>query len=146
MPAVRKSPLLTAFWKLHRGLYRFSGGRLGSRLEGNQVIELTTIGHKSGKARRVMLYAFMINGHYTVVGSNAGSDSHPGWYLNLESQPRATMSVEGEAIPVSARILSDPERQSAWEQVVLMDDSYAEYPKRTERVIPVVQLEPRSSP
>lgn len=43
------------FTGFHTLLYRASGGRLGSRLRGFNVLLLTTVGRKSGKRRTLPL-------------------------------------------------------------------------------------------
>lgn len=141
MPAARRSALLSAFWKGHRWIYEWSGGRLGSRLMGIQIIRLTTIGRKSGKPRNVLLNAFPVGDDYAIVASNAGGDSHPLWYLNLRANPTATVDVAGSQFAAVARVTQGEERGRLWAEVIVADPSYAEYPERTDRLIPVVVME-----
>ena len=60
-------------------------------------------------------------------------------------RPRAEVMVGGRTVPVVARELDEPERSVVYRRFI--DDvhpSYAEYPARTSRRIPVVALEPAS--
>ncbi|MEE9217040.1 MAG: nitroreductase family deazaflavin-dependent oxidoreductase [Anaerolineales bacterium] len=141
MPAARRSALLTAFWKFHRWIYEWSGGRIGSRLMGIQIIRLTTIGRKSAKPRSVLLNAFPVGENFAIVGSNAGGDSHPLWYLNLRANPAATVDIAGSQFGAVARFTQGEERDRLWAEVISANPSYAEYSERTDRLIPVVVLE-----
>jgi deazaflavin-dependent oxidoreductase (nitroreductase family) len=115
-----------AVWRLHRWIFRASGGLLGGRLGGLPILLLTTRGRKSGEAREVALGYLREGEAYVVIASNAGEDSHPGWWLNLMAEPEARIYVGGEELPVLAR-----EAQA----------SYNRYQERTSRRIPVVILE-----
>jgi len=141
MPAVRRSLLLKSFWRIHRWIYARSGGQIGSKIMGTQVIRLTTLGRKSGQPRSVLLNGFLVDGEYVVVGSNAGAESHSHWYLNLATNPAVKFEVGGLQIEAVARTTQGDERDRLWSEVTSADPSYAEYPRRTEREIPIVVLE-----
>jgi len=76
-----------------------------------------------------------------VVGSYAGEDRHPAWWLNLLADPRAEVQIGAKRYPVTARKLEGADRDRMWARVVETDPSYAEYQRRTPRRIPVVVLE-----
>lgn len=141
MPAVRRSALLSAFWKIHKWVYAWSGGRLGSSVMGIKIICLTTIGRKSGQPRSVMLYAFQAEADPVVVASNAGDDSHPLWFLNLKANPNVSVDSSGSQFSAIARVVQGDERERFWAQAVEAEPGYAEYQARLERQIPVVILE-----
>ena len=66
---------------LHRGLLKLSGGRLGWRAAGMPVLELTTIGRRSGLPRTVMLTSPIQEGDaIVIVASRGGDDQHPAWF------------------------------------------------------------------
>ena len=44
MAAVRLSPALRFWWFVHRWLYRLSGGRIGTKVNGFEILLLTTRG------------------------------------------------------------------------------------------------------
>ena len=50
VPAARRGPVLKLLWRYHRRLYRLTGGRLGARMLGWDVVYLTTRGRKSGES------------------------------------------------------------------------------------------------
>lgn len=139
--AVRISPLLRMAWRLHRWLYRLSGGRIGTRVGPWSALLLVTRGRKSGERRTVGLNYLTDDGRLVVVGSYAGEDRHPAWWLNLLADPRAEVQVGAARYPVAARELEGPDRDRMWARVVETDPSYATYQDRTTRRIPVVVLE-----
>lgn len=142
MPAVRRTKAMELFWKLHRFLYRVSGGRIGGRVVGMPVLMLTTTGRKSGVPRTNVL-TYLPKGRASVVfASNAGEPRHPAWWLNLAADPHATVQRGQEVTPVIAREAEGEERARLWDEVVRTEAGYAVYAERTTRRIPVVVLEP----
>jgi len=142
MPAVRRTKAMELFWKLHRFLYRVSGGRIGGRVLGMPVLMLTTTGRKSG-APRTNVLTYLPHGRVSVVfASNAGEPRHPAWWLNLAADPHATVQRGQEVMPVVAREAEGEERARLWDEVVRTEAGYAVYAERTTRRIPVVVLEP----
>ena len=133
---------MTAFWKIHRWIYDRSGGRIGSSTLGKQIVRLAIIGRKSGQPRSVLLYAFPAGDSYAVVASNLGDDAYPLWYLNIRANPAVTVEIEGRQFEAVAREAEGEERERLWAGVTAADPTYTEYQKRTERVIPVIILEP----
>jgi deazaflavin-dependent oxidoreductase (nitroreductase family) len=75
----------------HRVWYGLTGGRLGGRMNGMDVLLLTTTGRKSGKPRTTPLQFMQDGGAYVVVASNGGSERHPAWWLNLKREPSAAI-------------------------------------------------------
>jgi deazaflavin-dependent oxidoreductase (nitroreductase family) len=132
--------LLKLFMALHVWIYQLSGGKLGGKMRGFNVLLLTTIGRKSGKAYTTPLGCFDFQGYYLIVASNAGLSTHPAWYYNLKSTPQVTVQVLDHIIPVTAEILSGEARTQAWQQVIATAPSYANYEKKTSREIPLVLL------
>lgn len=128
----------------HRLLLKASGGRIGYDAMGMPVVELTTIGRRSGEARSVLLTAPIdLGGNLVVVASRGGDDRHPAWYLNLREHPAVEVSVRGgPRTPMRARILDPDERARLWPQITGKHSNYAGYQKRTQREIPLVVLEP----
>ncbi len=107
---------------------------------------LTTTGSKSGKPRSVPLYAFEDGANLVIVGSWAGKPKDPAWVGNLRAEPRALIKVGREERQVNAREVRVPgkERDRLWEMVTEAFRYYATYQRKTERIIPLFVLEPRS--
>lgn len=129
---------------LHRGLLKISGGRLGWTAGNMPVLELTTIGRKSGKKRTVMLTSPHQDGDSVViVASRGGDDVDPAWFLNLRDNPTVEVAMGGgDPKPYTARVLSSEERVDVWETVTANFPRYAGYQEKTDREIPLVFLDP----
>jgi deazaflavin-dependent oxidoreductase (nitroreductase family) len=129
---------------VHRGLIKISGGRVGWQVA-MPVLELTTIGRKSGQPRSVLLTSPHQEGDtWVVVASRGGDDTHPAWFLNLRDNPEVEVSLKGgPKQPVRARIADADERARLWPKITADFKNYAQYQTKTEREIPLVFLEPR---
>jgi len=145
MSAVRRSRAWEFAWWLHATLFRLSGGRLGRRTNGFDVLALTTMGRKSGERRGVALASLEHADGWAVIASYAGEDRHPAWWLNLQAEPMADVQIGSTHTRVRAREATGDEREELLARFVAVDDAYAEYQQRTSRVIPVVVLEPQLS-
>ncbi|MEQ1737801.1 MAG: nitroreductase/quinone reductase family protein [Rhodoglobus sp.] len=130
--------------KVHRALLTLSGGRIGWRLSGMAMLELTTTGRKSGQPRSTMLSSPMErNGSYVVVASRGGDDHHPAWYLNLVANPEVDVVYTGAATQRRiARVATPAERAELWPVITAEHKNYAGYQTRTDREIPLVYLDP----
>lgn|SRR5690606_16594095 len=135
---------LTAMNAVHRALIAASFGRFGWRIAGAPALELTTTGRRSGLPRSVMLTSpLQLGDALVVVASRGGDDTHPAWYLNLVANPEVQVARDGAAPePMRARVMSPAERDRHWPAVTNAHGVYARYQSRTERVIPLVVLEP----
>lgn len=145
MPAARLSWQLRLAWRLHRWLYRLTGGRIGTTVNGMPVLMLTTRVRRSDEARTVALQYMAAGDACVVVASYAGEPRHPAWWLNLLATPDATIRRGRRIDPVRAREADGSERETLWQRIVAIDPAYDEYQRRIERRIPVVVLEPRQS-
>lgn len=131
-----------AFTQLHARMYRRSGGRLGRRWIGAPVLVLETVGRKSGKQRATPLIYARDGDAYLVVAANAGAAADPAWWLNLRAAGEAELVVAGERLRVRASALEGAERERCWR---LVAEAYApldDYPRFTDRELPVIRLEP----
>ena len=130
--------------RLHRATLRATGGRVGARLRGMRVVELTTVGRKSGEPRTVMLTSPLQEGKVVVVvASKWGDDRPPAWLLNLQSQPDVLVGIDGgPSRPYVARVATAAERERLWPEVTRDHPHYAGYQDKTDREIPLVLLTP----
>jgi deazaflavin-dependent oxidoreductase (nitroreductase family) len=129
---------------VHRTALTLSFGKLGWTAGGMPVVELTTIGRKSGEPRTSMLTSpLQIGDTYVIVASRGGDDHHPAWFLNLQANPEVQVSIGGKPkSPRHARVATPEERAEMWPKVTAKYKNYAGYQKRTSREIPLVLLEP----
>lgn len=142
MATVTVSPALRAGWWLQRHLYRLTNGRIGGRLDGFDVLLLTTTGRRTGRARAAALMMLPRGDAWCVVASHAGSDFEPAWWLNLQAHREADVQLGASHRQVRARQATCPERDEIWARFVAVSSAFAEYQQRTERAIAVVILEP----
>jgi deazaflavin-dependent oxidoreductase (nitroreductase family) len=130
--------------QVHRAILHTTGGRVLGSAFGMPVVELQTVGRKSGLPRTTMLTAPIIDGDRVVlVASKGGDDRDPDWYRNLMAHPEAELTVAGQHRLMRARQASPDEKAELWPRVVAAYRGYAGYQRRTERDIPVVICEPR---
>jgi F420H(2)-dependent quinone reductase len=123
-------------------LYERSGGTEGTTLQGKPVIVLTTVGAKSGKLRKIPLMRVEHNGDYAVVASLGGAPQHPVWYYNLTTNPHVELQDGPVKKDYQAREVHGAERDAWWERAVAAWPGYAEYQKKTTRILPVFVLTP----
>jgi deazaflavin-dependent oxidoreductase (nitroreductase family) len=129
---------------VHRVLLAVSFGHFGWSALGMPVLELTTIGRKSGQRRSVMLTSPWQDGDtYAIVASRGGDDVHPAWFLNLQADPDVEVAIRGTKRPMRARVADAEERARLWPIITAAHANYAGYQTKTDREIPVVLLEPR---
>ncbi len=132
--------------RVHRFVYRASGGRLLGRFADDQgdspVLLLTTTGRKTGKERTHPLLYLPDGDRFVVVASNSGADAHPAWYRNLEDNPAVTVQVGRTRRAAKARVAGADEREALWPRLNEMYTGYDVYQADTDREIPVVVLEP----
>ena len=82
--------------QVHRAILHTTGGRVLGSAFGMPVVELHTVGRKSGQSRTTMLTAPIIDGDRVVlVASKGGDDRDPDWYRNLIAQPEAEHLLDG---------------------------------------------------
>lgn len=128
---------------LHRRLLRSTGGRIGRSGFGMPVLELITTGRKSGRLRSTILTSPVQRGdELVIVASYGGDERHPAWFLNLRDNPDVEVAINGQRLPMKARVASPEERDELWPQVTQKYGGYAAYQRRTDREIPLVILEP----
>ena len=142
MPTATRGALLEMFWRMHKWILRASGGRLLARIGRLPVLMLHTRGRKSGDPRTNALSYIPFEEAFVVVGTNAGADFHPSWWLNLREMPDAEIEIRGKKRRVTWREAKGGEAKELFARFVEADAGYAEYRERTKREIPVVILEP----
>ena len=105
------------------------------------VVLLTMLG-LSGKVRKVPLMRVEHDGVYAAVASQGGAPQHPKWYANLRKNPVLDLQDDDRTWTVRAREIEGAEREEWWPRCVEAYPPYADYQTRTDRLIPVLLLEP----
>jgi deazaflavin-dependent oxidoreductase (nitroreductase family) len=87
----------------------------------SQVIDITTIGRRTGEPRRIEIFFHVIDGRIYITGMPR-PDRTRAWLLNLEADPHLTFHLKGSVdadLPATARIVTDEaERREVFAHVV----------------------------
>lgn len=126
------------FGKVHKVLYRLSGGRLGTQMGWIKVALIDTVGRKTGKKRTVPLACYPYRDTIVVSASNSGQESHPAWYYNLKAHPEVMVQVGKERFRAFAEDVTEDERGELWPKIVEMNKHQGEYLENVSREIPLV--------
>ena len=139
MPSDRTLKAMNA---IHRVILGVTRGKAGWTAGNMPVLELTTIGRKSGEPRSCLLTSpLQENGEIVIVASRGGDDHHPAWYLNLLETPQVQVSYKGAPHKImTARTANAQERARMWPVVAGAFKGYAGYQEKTSREIPLVIL------
>lgn len=132
--------------RLHRGVFRATGGRVGRRLVDNDMLLLTTRGRRTGRDHTVPLLFLRDGRRVVVIASYGGRPRRPDWYLNLVADPMVTVETSEGRWVGSATTAGPEERALWWPRVVAAYQGYADYQSRTDREISVVFIDPESHP
>jgi deazaflavin-dependent oxidoreductase (nitroreductase family) len=108
----------------------------------DRPVVLLTMHGLSGKVRKVPLMRVEHHGVYAAVASQGGAPEHPKWYANLRRNPVIDLQDDTRTWTARAREIDGAEREEWWERCVEAFPPYAEYQEKTDRVIPVLLLEP----
>jgi len=133
--------VMKIFSRSHTFWYRISGGLIGSWV-GTPVALLTTTGRKSGRKRTTPLQPIIDGETVVFIASNAGHKVHPQWWLNLKTNPEATVQIKRDVRQMRAEEATGEERERLWQKAVDQYAGYADYQKTADREIPVVVLKP----
>ncbi|WP_420640547.1 nitroreductase family deazaflavin-dependent oxidoreductase [Candidatus Leptofilum sp.] len=145
MSAVGAQIMARTMHHLDRLVLRMSNGRATATtlLAGLQVLNLTTIGTKSGQPRTVPLLAIpFADNQLVIIASNWGQQKNPAWYYNIVAHPEVTVTRDGRSQTYLARETDSDERAACWQAALETYPGYAAYERRTSRRIPVILLTP----
>jgi deazaflavin-dependent oxidoreductase (nitroreductase family) len=141
-PAEYQQPDITLLGQEHVQRYQETNGEVGYLWNGAPTLLLTTKGRKTGKYRTTPLIFARDAERYLIVASQGGAPTHPLWYLNLQETPEVTVQVKGEVFRALAETADAREKPRLWKLVTETWPNYDVYQERTERVIPLVTLQP----
>lgn len=119
--------------------FEASGGTKNS-MNGMSIVVVTSVGAKTGKLRKTPLMRVEHDGEYAVVASLGGAPKHPVWYYNLKKNPHVELQDGPVKKDYNAREATGDERALWWDRAVAAFPDYANYQKKTTRVIPVFVL------
>lgn len=122
--------------------FRANGGKVGGNFEGAPLLLLHHKGIKSGNSYVAPLVYLDTDGKKYIFGSYAGADFDPQWFKNIKANPATEIEVGTETIAVTATEITGPERDRLFAAQVEVMPGFADYEKKTSRVIPVIELVP----
>jgi deazaflavin-dependent oxidoreductase (nitroreductase family) len=115
-----------------------------SELLGWNIIQLTTIGAKSGQPRATPLVGLLDGERIALIASSFGRKHNPAWYYNLKAHPECMVQRQGRTETFVARETEGEEYKKYWQLGVSTYAGYEKYKERAaHRHIPVMVLEPR---
>src|SRR5256886_13353988 len=137
-----------ALMRVMQGPFQMAFRRFGDRMrvQGRSLVELETVGAKSGSRRHAVLGSFpeiaaAVPSSWVVVASNAGSARHPAWFLNLAKNPGQVWITTGKR-----RIKGRPgtpegaERGPRWPGATSHPPGDGRHPRAAGDTIPIVRL------
>ena len=80
-------------------------------------------------------------GRIYVFASKAGAPTNPDWYHNLKAHPSASVELGTDRFDVTASEVDRAERDRIYADQAAEYPGFAEYEAKTDRVIPVVELQ-----
>jgi len=87
--------------------------RIKNALQGRDVvIDITTIGRRSGAPRRIEIWFHNIDGKIIITGQRGPRD----WLANLIANPEFTLHLKGDVkadLPATARVITDQEERDS---------------------------------
>lgn len=123
--------------------FRRNHGKVGGYFEGAPLLLLHTVGRRSGKPR-INPVMYLKDGEcYVVFASKGGADTHPDWYYNLMAHPDVQIEVGDETIDVHAEEIAGLEHETIYKRQATLYPQFADYQRKTKRIIPVVALTKR---
>jgi deazaflavin-dependent nitroreductase family protein len=120
--------------------FRANAGKVGGPFLGKTLLILHTIGAKSGQ-EHINPAAYITDGdRFVIIASKGGAPTNPDWYYNLVAHPQVTVEVGTEQFTARASLATEPERTRLYDKMVEMMPGFADYQKKTTRIIPVIIL------
>jgi deazaflavin-dependent oxidoreductase (nitroreductase family) len=83
---------------------------MGGRVQGGEILLLTTKGRRSGGTHTNPLMFVRDGESFVVIACNAGQQRHPAWYWNVTSKPGVDIQIGPRRISTEARRATPEER------------------------------------
>tara|TARA_B100000686_G_C16695335_1_gene920154 strand:+ start:912 stop:1331 length:420 start_codon:yes stop_codon:yes gene_type:complete len=128
---------------LHRWLYVLTGGYVGGQFGSLKFLLLTTRGSQSGRLRTLPLLYLEDGENFLIPASSGGNPRNPAWVGNIKADSDVSVRVGSKVFLMKGILADEPDRTRFYERFVETMSHYAEYEKRSGRVIPVIILSKR---
>ena len=118
----------------------------GVGMWGDHVALITAKGAKSGELITTPLVCGRDGKDCIVGASKGGAPAHPTWFGNIKANPEVEVEVptdDGtETFKARAHVVEDrAEHDRLYAEMTKIWPSFADYQKRTDRLIPIIRLE-----
>lgn len=124
--------------------FRANEGNVGGYFAGKPMLILHTKGSTTGLPRTNPLVYLPDGDRFVIIASKGGAPKDPQWYRNLVADPNVEIEVGTRTIPVTAKVITGPERDALYARQAQIMPAFAEYERKAGRTIPVIALEPVS--
>jgi deazaflavin-dependent oxidoreductase (nitroreductase family) len=118
--------------------FRKNHGKIGGWFQGTPLLLIHSYGRRTGTLRVNPVMYLKDNERYLVFASKGGSDTHPDWFRNLKAHPEVEIEVGDDTLDVHAEEVTGPERDVLYGRQAALYPQFAEYQRKTKRIIPVV--------
>ena len=135
--APRVHNLDKAFLRLTKGKYTIS------QILGWYIIQLTTIGAKTGQLRTMPLVGLFDGEKIALIASSFGREHNPGWYYNLKKNPECDVQQNDHSMKYITHEAEGNEYEKYWQLALSYYAGFEKYKERAGREIPVMVLEPK---
>ncbi|HET7038068.1 MAG TPA: nitroreductase family deazaflavin-dependent oxidoreductase [Thermomicrobiaceae bacterium] len=125
--------------------FRANQGQVGGNWAGRPLLLLTTTGAKSGQPRTQPLMYQRQGDRLFVFASKGGAPSNPDWYYNLLAHPAVTVELGDQTFQANAKPVTGAERNRVYDEWAKRFPQFGEYQEKTNRTIPVIELDPRGT-
>jgi deazaflavin-dependent oxidoreductase (nitroreductase family) len=125
--------------------FRKNHGRVGGPFKGAPLLLLHTVGRRTGRPRVHPVMYLKDGERYLVFASKGGADVNPDWYHNLKANPDVQIEVGDETLDARAEEILGREHDSLYARQAALYPQFADYQRRTKRVIPVIALTKRNA-
>ncbi len=115
---------------------RLADGKVMAAVYGFPMLQLHTIGAKSGQPRSSMLVYVRDGDDVCLIGTNFGQPKHPGWTANLLAHPAAEVEIGPVRLAVHAELVDEETWQRLFPLFVDAYPGYADYLGRREGLTP----------
>lgn len=120
--------------------FRKNHGKVGGWFKGSPLLLIHTVGRRTSKQRVNPVMYLKDGDRYLIFASKGGSDTHPDWFLNLMAHPDTQIEVGDDTIDTHAHEVTGSERDTLYGRQGTLYPQFAEYQRKTKRIIPVIAL------
>jgi deazaflavin-dependent oxidoreductase (nitroreductase family) len=126
--------------------FRKNRGKVGGMFEGSPLLLINHTGRRTRKIRINPVMYLKDGDRYLVFASKGGADTHPDWYHNLKAHPDVQIEVGDQKIEVHAEEIKGAERDKIYTKQASIYPQFAQYQKKTKRIIPIIAFTPKNKP